>query len=44
VEVPPVTAAELAVPPPAEGVAEAAQVAQAREAKASRAAELGLDG
>ena len=44
VEVPPVTAADLALPPPAEGSTEvAARVAQAREAQSSRAAELGLD-
>jgi magnesium chelatase family protein len=44
VEVPPVTAADLALPPPAEGSAEvAARVAAAREAQNARAAELGLD-
>lgn len=44
VEVPPVTAADLALPPPAEGTAEvAARVAQARAAQEARGAELGLD-
>jgi magnesium chelatase family protein len=39
VEVPPVTAADLALPPPAEGTAEAAQrVSQARALQAGRAA------
>jgi magnesium chelatase family protein len=39
VEVPPVTAADLALPPPAEGTAEAAaRVAQARSVQAERAA------
>jgi magnesium chelatase family protein len=39
VEVPPVTAADLALPPPAEGTAEAAaRVAQARALQAERAA------
>ncbi len=43
VEVPPVTAADLALPPPAEGTREvAARVAAAREAQADRAAALGL--
>jgi len=43
VEVPPVTAADLALPPPAEGTAEAAaRVTQAREAQATRAADAGL--
>jgi magnesium chelatase family protein len=42
VDVPPVTAADLALPPPAEGTAEvAARVAQAREAQAVRAAKAG---
>ncbi|NEX94165.1 YifB family Mg chelatase-like AAA ATPase, partial [Caulobacter sp. 17J65-9] len=41
VDVPPVTAADLALPPPAEGTAEvAARVAAAREAQAARAEEL----
>jgi len=40
VEVPPVTAADLALPPPAEGTAEAAaRVAQARALQAERAAD-----
>ncbi|MBC6981471.1 YifB family Mg chelatase-like AAA ATPase [Caulobacter sp. 17J80-11] len=43
VDVPPVTAADLALPPPAEGTAEvAARVAAAREAQAARAEELEL--
>jgi magnesium chelatase family protein len=42
VEVPPVTAADLALPPPAEGTAEAAaRVTAAREAQAERAARGG---
>ncbi len=42
VEVPPVTAADLALPPPAEGTAEAAaRVAAAREAQEARAVETG---
>jgi len=42
--VPPVTAADLALPPPSEGTAEAAvRVAQAREAQAERAAAFGPD-
>lgn len=42
VEVPPVTAADLALPPPAEGTAQAAaRVAQARERQIARAAEAG---
>ena len=42
VEVPPVTAADLALPPPAEGSAEvAARVAAAREIQADRAADAG---
>jgi magnesium chelatase family protein len=42
VDVPPVTAADLALPPPAEGTAEAAaRVAAAREAQGARAAEAG---
>jgi magnesium chelatase family protein len=42
VEVPPVTAADLALPPPAEGTAEAAaRVAAARAAQVERAAEDG---
>jgi magnesium chelatase family protein len=42
VEVPPVTAADLALPAPAEGTAEAAaRVAEARAAQAARAAESG---
>jgi magnesium chelatase family protein len=45
VEVPPVTAADLALPPPAEGTAEvAARVAAAREAQEARAAEAGVEG
>jgi magnesium chelatase family protein len=44
IEVPPVTAADLALPPPAEGTAEvAARVAQARAVQEARAADLGLD-
>jgi magnesium chelatase family protein len=44
VEVPPVTAADLALPPPAEGTAEAAaRVGRARDLQASRAA-AGGDG
>jgi magnesium chelatase family protein len=44
VEVPPVTAADLALPAPAEGTAEAAaRVARARERQAVRAAEGGED-
>ena len=44
VEVPPVTAADLALPPPAEGTAEAAaRVATARELQAERAAAFGED-
>ncbi|GAD57990.1 YifB family Mg chelatase-like AAA ATPase [Brevundimonas abyssalis] len=44
VETPPVTAADMALPPPAEGTAEAAaRVAAAREAQADRAREHGLD-
>ncbi len=43
VDVPPVTAADLALPPPAEGTAEAAaRVAAAREIQLVRAAEEGL--
>jgi magnesium chelatase family protein len=42
VDVPPVTAADLALPPPAEGTAEvAARVAAARELQAERAAKAG---
>jgi magnesium chelatase family protein len=42
VDVPPVTAADLALPPPAEGTAEvAARVAAARQIQASRAAKAG---
>src|SRR6185312_14735037 len=42
VDVPPVTAADLALPPPAEGTAEvAARVAAAREVQESRAAKAG---
>ena len=42
VDVPPVTAADLSLPPPAEGTAEvAARVAAARELQASRAAKAG---
>jgi magnesium chelatase family protein len=42
VEVPPVTAADLALPPPSEGTAEAAaRVAVARDLQAARAAEIG---
>jgi magnesium chelatase family protein len=42
VDVPPVTAADLALPPPAEGTAEvAARVATAREIQAARAAKAG---
>jgi magnesium chelatase family protein len=45
VDVPPVTAADLALPPPAEGTAQAAaRVAEARQAQAERAADLGEDG
>lgn len=45
VEVPPVTAADLALPPPAEGTAEAAaRVLAARELQAARAAEAGAGG
>ena len=45
VEVPPVTATDLALPASAEGTAEAAaRVAQARAAQASRAQEAGEDG
>ena len=44
VDVPPVTAADLALPAPSEGTAEAAaRVARAREAQVDRAAELGED-
>lgn len=44
VDVPPVTAADLALPPPAEGTAEAARrVADARAVQADRARALGLD-
>jgi len=44
VDVPPVTAADLALPAPSEGTAEAAaRVARAREAQVERAAELGDD-
>ncbi len=44
VEVPPVTAADLALPPPAEGTAEAAaRVAVARALQAERAASFGQD-
>lgn len=44
VEAPPVTAADLALPPPAEGSAEvAARVAEARAVQEARAVELGLD-
>ncbi len=44
VEVPPVTAADLALPPPAEGTAEvAARVAAARALQEARAAEHGLE-
>src|ERR1700679_2071520 len=42
VDVPPVTAADLALPPPAEGTAEvAARVAAARDVQSARAAEAG---
>jgi magnesium chelatase family protein len=42
IEVPPVTATDLAMPPPAEGTAEAAaRVAQARAIQIDRAADLG---
>jgi magnesium chelatase family protein len=42
IEVPPVTAADLALPPPSEGTAEAAaRVAQARAVQTERAAALG---
>jgi magnesium chelatase family protein len=42
IEVPPVTATDLAMPPPAEGTAEAAaRVAQARAVQIERAADLG---
>ena len=42
VDVPPVTAADLSLPPPAEGTAEAAaRVAQARALQEDRAAEAG---
>jgi magnesium chelatase family protein len=42
IDVPPVTAADMALPPPAEGTAEAAvRVAQAREVQAARAADAG---
>ncbi len=44
VETPPVTAADMALPPPSEGTAEAAaRVAVARAMQAERVAELGLD-
>lgn len=44
VETPPVTAADMALPPPSEGTAEAAaRVAGARALQAERVAELGLD-
>jgi len=44
VEVPPVTAADMALPPPAEGTAEAsARVADARAQQADRLARAGLD-
>jgi magnesium chelatase family protein len=44
VDVPPVTAADLALPAPSEGTAEAAaRVARARAAQVDRAAELGED-
>ena len=44
VETPPVTAADMALPPPAEGTAEAAaRVAAAREAQIERVREAGLD-
>jgi magnesium chelatase family protein len=44
VEVPPVTAADLALPPPAEGTAEAAaRVAAARALQAERASRFGND-
>ncbi|HYF22175.1 MAG TPA: YifB family Mg chelatase-like AAA ATPase [Caulobacteraceae bacterium] len=44
VDVPPVTAADLALPPPSEGTAEvAARVAEARAAQEQRALDLGLD-
>ena len=44
VETPPVTAADMALPPPAEGTAEAAaRVAMAREAQIERVREAGLD-
>jgi len=44
VETPPVTAADMALPPPAEGTAEAsARVALARAMQADRVAALGLD-
>jgi magnesium chelatase family protein len=44
VDVPPVTAADLALPPPAEGTAEvAARVAAAREVQAARAAKAGAE-
>jgi magnesium chelatase family protein len=42
IDVPPVTASDMALPPPAEGTAEAAaRVAQAREVQAARAADAG---
>ncbi|MBI1252000.1 MAG: YifB family Mg chelatase-like AAA ATPase [Alphaproteobacteria bacterium] len=42
-DIPPVTAADLALPPPAEGTAEAAsRVAAARDAQGGRASEAGL--
>jgi magnesium chelatase family protein len=45
IEVPPVTAADLILPPPAEGSAEvAARVAQARDVQAERYAALGAGG
>ncbi|HTX49570.1 MAG TPA: ATP-binding protein, partial [Caulobacteraceae bacterium] len=45
VDVPPVTAADLALPPPAEGTAEvAARVVAAREIQSSRAAKAAGDG
>jgi magnesium chelatase family protein len=45
IDVPPVTAADLALPPPAEGTAQAAaRVATARAAQEARAAELGSTG
>lgn len=44
VETPPVTAADMALPPPAEGTAEAAaRVAKARDMQVARLAEAGLD-